>query len=185
MDPNKISIKDLEEKYKDERNGKIKERLHMILLLKDGYSCRKVAGICHTSKSTVSFWHVRFQEMGYDGLKDKEGREKKSKLNAEQIVDIDKKVSDPYKMANGYTLGWQTKDVYQLIKNEFGIKYSMRHVRRTLRSLGFVMLVPRPRNKKRNQDEVDEFRCSPSKIGVITHNTHGIKMGLYNLSNYS
>jgi len=158
MDPNKISVKELEEKYKIERDGKIKERLHMILLLKDGYSCRKAADICHTSKSNVSFWNVRFQEMGYDGLKDRGGRGAKPELSPEQIASIDKKVSKPYKMENGYTRGWQTKDVYQLIRKESGIKYSLRHVRRILGSLGFVVLVPRPRNKKRNQKEVDAFR---------------------------
>lgn len=158
MDPNKISIKDLEEKYKTEKDGKIKERLHLIILLKEGYSCRDVAKICRTSKSKVSFWHVRFQKMGYDSLKDKEGRGIKPQLNDGKITQLDKKLSVPYKMANGYTRGWQTKDVYQLIKNELGVKYSLRHIRRILRSLGFVMLVPRPRNKKRNQNDVDEFQ---------------------------
>ena len=158
MDPNKTSIKDLEERYKTEKDGKIKERLHMIILLKEGYPCRAVAKICCTSKSRVSFWHVRFQKMGYDGLKDKEGRGVKPKLSDGQVTSLDEKLSKPYKMANGYSRGWQTKDAYQLIKNEFEIKYSIRHVRRLLKSLGFVMLVPRPRNKKRNQNDVDEFQ---------------------------
>jgi len=158
MDSNNIFVNELEERYKTERSGKIKERLHMIILLKEGYSCRDVAKVYPTSKSKVSFWHVRFQKMGYDGLKDKEGRGIKPQLSDEQITYLDKKLSVPYKMANGYTRGWQTKDVYQLMKNELGVKYSLRHVRRILRSLGFVVLVPRPRNKKRNQNDVDEFQ---------------------------
>ena len=158
MDSNNISVNELEERYKTERSGKIKERLHMIILLKDGYSCRDVAKVHHTSKSKVSFWNVRFQKMGYDGLKDKKGRGLKPLLNDGKITYLDKKLSVPYKMANGYTRGWQTKDVCQLIKNEWGVKYSLRHIRRILRSLGFVVLVPRPRNKKRNQSDVDEFQ---------------------------
>lgn len=158
MGPNNVSANELEERYKTEKDSKIKERLHMIVLLKDGYSCRDVAKIHHTSKSKVSFWNVRFQKMGYDGLKDKNGRGIKPQLNDEKITQLDKNLSVPYKMTNGYTRGWQTKDVYQLIKNELGVKYSLRHIRRILRSLGFVVLVPRPRNKKRNQDDVDEFQ---------------------------
>jgi len=158
MDPNKISVNELKERYKTEGSSKIKERLHMIILLKEGRSCRNVATICYTSKSKVSFWQVRFQKMGYEGLKDKKGRGIKPQLSDEKITYLDKKLSVPYKMANGYTRGWQTKDVYQQIKNEWGVKYSLRHIRRILRALGFVVLVPRPRNKKRNQDDVDEFQ---------------------------
>jgi transposase len=158
MGTNNVSANELEERYKTEKDSKIKERLHMIILLKEGYHCRDVAKIHHTSKSKVSFWNVRFQKMEYDGLKDKKGRGIKPQLNDAKITQLDKKLSVPYKMTNGYTRGWQTKDVYQLIKNELGVEYSLRHIRRILRALGFVVLVPRPRNKKRNQNDVDEFQ---------------------------
>ena len=158
MKSNQNSPTELEKRYKTEKDPLIKERLHMILLLEDKYSCRDVAKICRTSKSKVSFWHIRFQKMGYEGLKDKSGRGRKPGLTEEQIKSLDEEISRPYKMANGYTRGWQTKDVYLLIKKKYGIKYSSRHVRRLLESLEFVVLVPRPRHKKRNQKEVDAFQ---------------------------
>ena len=153
-----VNLEELEKRYKRERNGKIKERLHYLLLLKEGYKDRDIEKICHTSKSSVSFWHCRFKEKGFDGLRDKKGRGKKAKLSEENLKELDSILDKPYAMENGYTRGWQTKDVQILIKSKFGVSYGSRHIHRIISNLGFVRLVPRPRHKRRNPKDVDEFK---------------------------
>jgi len=151
-------LEELEKRYKRERDGKIKERLHYLLLLKEGYNDRDIEKICHTSKSKVSFWHCRFKAEGFEGLHDKKGRGKKSKLSEADLKELKSILEKPYQMENGYTKGWQTKDVRVLIKSKFGISYGSRHVRRIISNFGFVRLVPRPRHKRRNQKDVDELK---------------------------
>ena len=158
MELKDVDLEELEKRYKRERDGKIKERLHYLLLLKEGYSDRDIEKICHTSKSKVSFWHCRFKAEGFEGLHDKKGRGKKSKLSEADLKELKSILEKPYRMENGYTKGWQTKDVHVLIKSKFGISYGSRHVRRIISNLGFVRLVPRPRHKRRNQKDVDELK---------------------------
>ena len=120
MELKDVDLKELEKRYKRERDGKIKERLHYLLLLKEGYRDRDIEKICHTSKSKVSFWHCRFKAEGFEGLRDKKGRGKKPKLSEADLKELDSILENPYQMENGYTRGWQTKDVHALIKSKFG-----------------------------------------------------------------
>ena len=166
-----VDLKELEKRYKRERDGRIKERLHYLLLLKEGYGDRDLEKICHTSKSKVSFWHCRFKAEGFEGLRDEKGRGKKPKLSEAGLIKLDSILENPYQMENGYTRGWQTKDVQALIKSKFGVLYGPRHVRRIISNLGYVRLIPRPRHKRRNQKDVDEFKeqfKKNSKIWIKT-----------------
>ena len=79
-------------------------------------------------------------------------------MSEENLKELDSILDKPYTMENGYTRGWQTKDVQVLIKSKFGVSYGSRHIRRIISNLGFVRLVPRPRHKRRNQKDVDEFK---------------------------
>lgn len=171
MELKDVDLKELEKRYKRERDGRIKERLHYLLLLKEGYVDRDIEKICHTSKSKVSFWHCRFKAEGFEGLRDKKGRGKKPKLSEAGLIELDSILEKPYQMENGYTRGWQTKDVQALIKSKFGVLYGPRHVRRIISNLGYVRLIPRPRHKRRNQKDVDEFKeqfKKNSKIWIKT-----------------
>lgn len=165
MELKDVDLEELEKRYKRERNGKIKERLHYLLLLKESYSDRDIEEICHTSKSKVSYWHCRFKAEGFGGLYDKKGRGRKSELTETQLRSLDSILDKPYRMENGFTRGWQTKDVHTLIRSEFGVTYGLRHIRRILSELGFVRLTPRPRHKRRNQEDVDEFKKQFKKSG--------------------
>jgi len=45
MELEDVDLKELEKRYKRERDGKIKERLHYLLLLKEGYRDRDIEKI--------------------------------------------------------------------------------------------------------------------------------------------
>jgi len=66
MELQDVNLEELEKRHKRERDGKIKERLHYLLLLKEGYTDRGIKKICHTSRSSVSFWHCRFRVFIFD-----------------------------------------------------------------------------------------------------------------------
>ena len=55
-----ISASDLEKRYKKEKDRKIKQRLHILLLLREGWTQREVAKMIHISNGIVPFWKARF-----------------------------------------------------------------------------------------------------------------------------
>ena len=66
-------------------------------------------------------------------------------------------------MPDGYSRGLKTKDVVYFIKEEFSVEYTNRNCRYIMRKMNYSLLVPRPRNKRRNQESVDEFKRSFKK----------------------
>src|SRR3990167_4190717 len=97
-----ISASDLEKKYKKEKDRKIKQRLHILLLLKEGWTQREVAKMLHISNGIVPFWKVRFESGGFDALQDLEGRGIKSKMSDEELSMLRSAIEDPVPIRDGY-----------------------------------------------------------------------------------
>lgn len=159
------SLQELEDAYKAEEDVRVRERLHLLLYLREGWTQREVAQMIRISNGKVPFWKERFESDGFDGLYDKEGRGRKAELTEEELSMLASAIADGYRMRNGYTRPHKTKDVVEFISDNFHVQYTVRHVRRILQTIGFSLQVPRPRHKKRNQEDVDEFKEEFKKNG--------------------
>lgn len=153
-----ISVRELEQKYKKEKNAKIKQRLHILLLLREGWTQREAAKMLHISNGIVPFWKARFESGGFETLQDKEGRGLKPKMNEEELSMIGSAIEEGVIMEDGYRRGYKTKDLIEFINSNFGINYTPRHCRRILQMINCSLQVPRPRNKSRNQEDVNKFK---------------------------
>jgi transposase len=138
-----------------DKNEKL--RLQALLLVKNGLSPAKVAKDFSVNRSTVHRWMKQAEEEGLFSLKCKPGRGVKSFLTAEQLSELKKKLSKPIPTDDGYTRGWQTKDVIQFVKEEFGISYSKSRMRQIIKNLGLSRITCRPQSKRRNQELTNEF----------------------------
>ena len=168
---NKISVKELEQKYKKEKDRKIKQRLHILLLLREGWTQREVAKMIHISNGIVPFWKKRFESGNFETLQDKEGRGVKSKLSDENVSMTGSFIEEGVLMENGYTRGCKTKDIVEFINSNFGIVYTPRHCQRILKWINCSLQVPRPRNKSRNEEDVNKFKHEfkkNEKVWVMT-----------------
>ena len=154
----KYSIGYLENNFKSEMNPRVKQRLQIILFLRGGKSQREVSAELRMSTGIIPYWKERFEREGKNGLKDKEGRGRKSELSKKQLKEISSAVDNGMRMKDGYKRGYKTKDVREFIKNKFKINYTTRNCLKILRKLGYNLKVPRPRNKSRSQNSVDEFK---------------------------
>ncbi|MEA2097029.1 MAG: winged helix-turn-helix domain-containing protein [Candidatus Cloacimonadota bacterium] len=157
-----VSLKELDRRFKLEKDRKVKERIHILLLLKEKYTQLEISDILHISTGKVPFWKARFEKEGFKGLLDKTGRGRKSVIADEQLRKLKLALSKPITMVNGYTRGWQTKDVSLFIRQKYGLSYTSRNIRKIVSKFGLVRLVPRPRNMRRNQESVDDFKKSSS-----------------------
>ena len=153
-----FSAKQLEQKYKKEKDRKIRQRLHILLLLREGWTQREVAKMFHISNGIVPFWKARFESGGFNNINDKEGRGLKPKMNDEELSMLGSAIEDGIIMDSGYRRGHKTKDILEFINSNFGIDYTARHCRRILQSINCSLQVPRPRNKARNEEDVNKFK---------------------------
>jgi len=154
----KYSVNGLEKRFKSENNLNVKTRIQIILYLKEGKTQREVSTELRISTGIVPYWKARFEKDGFKGLKDRKGRGRKSKLGDKRILIIFKRIDQGILLPDGYKRGYKTKDVRILIQKEFKVFYSDRHIRRFLHSVKYNLKVPRPRNKSRNQNDVDKFK---------------------------
>ncbi|MEK6897013.1 MAG: helix-turn-helix domain-containing protein [Nanoarchaeota archaeon] len=154
----KYSVADLENKFKSEEDLRAKSRIQIVIFLREGKTQREVSAELRLSTGIVPYWKKRFEQKGVKGLKDKIGRGRKSELSKKQMNELSSALDNGIKMKDGYKRGFKTKDVREFIKNKFGVIYTTRNCLKKLRKMGYTLKVPRPRNKSRNQNDVDEFK---------------------------
>lgn len=158
MQIQRYSISFFEKNFTNESNPNVKQRLQLLLYLREERNMRNVAELLRISLGSVPYWKQRFEKQGLAGLQDKSGRGRKSELNKKQMKKLLSAVDNGLEMKDGYKRGFKTKDVREFIKKEFGIDYTTRHCRRIMRNMSYNLKVPRSRNKSRNQNDVDEFK---------------------------
>lgn len=163
MKLNEYSLSFFEKNFKKEKNVRVKIRLQMLLHLRERHTQREVSSMLRVSVGIVPFWKKRFESEGLSGLQDKPGRGKKAKLKEEDLSMLVSAIEEGVHMPDGYRRGWKTKDFAEFVRVQFGLYYTPRHCQRILHAIGCSLQVPRPRNKRRNQEAVDEFKSEFKK----------------------
>ena len=112
--------------YKKENDPKVKERLHLIIKVReDGQLPFHVVKEIHRSNPWASDWLKRYDKEGLEGLKDKTKSGRPSELSDETSYQIKTELKESNQ-------GWTTKQVEELIIKKSGIKYHYTHIYRIL-----------------------------------------------------
>ena len=143
----KEEIKILEKLVKKEKNPKLRDRLRGILLLKKNYKHSEVAEILGVTERTLYNWKKRYNQSGYNGLKTNPIPGRNTILDEEDM----KKLKELLGMRDY----WTSKEVRELIKNEFDIEFTPRHIPRILRKLGMKYQKPYVNDYRRPEDAED------------------------------
>lgn len=127
----------LENLYRNETDPKVKERLLLVLRVRgDRQVPAHVVMEIHRSNPWASEWLARYDKEGVEGLRTRPKSGRPPKLLAEIAVRISKKLKESKQ-------GWTTKQVYDIIVKEGGVRYHYRYVYRLLHKWGFKQKVPR------------------------------------------
>ncbi len=145
----RISYEKVKEAYDKEKDGRIKQRLFIILKAFKIKSSYKIADLADTSHTKVQRWINRFNKHGLKGLKDKSRTGKPSKLSTEQKKTLEKELDKPKE----FSVGWRTLEVLDKIKALFGINYTIQHIRRLLYKLGYSKVKPRPEHIRKDPEK--------------------------------
>lgn len=140
-----------------------KEKLQAFLLYKEGISASNIALKMSKHVTTIFNWIAQIKLEGLENLQIKKGRGRKFQLSNNDFEELKITLSNPIKTEDGYTRGWQSKDVILHIKEKYGVEYSFSRIREILRIFGFRKIVCRPKNKRRNEELTQEFLKSVKK----------------------
>lgn len=134
----------LQDEIRRSPDARYDHRLHGVLLVAEGMSCRKVAETLGDSHGTVANWVARFEKHGFAGLNDQEGRGRRPRLGRAELKQVESALR---KSPAHYGLAAQLWDgplLSSFLERRFGIVLRARQCQRLFRRLGFRLRKPRP-----------------------------------------
>lgn len=148
----------LQDEIRRSYEARYDHRLHAILLVALGMSCRQVASLLGDSPRAVAYWVQRFENEGLSGLADADrgGRPRRlSDSHIEQIQQALRKSPSDYGLSAHL---WDGKLLSYFIKDQFDVELGVRQCQRLFRQLGFRMRKPRPLIAKADKQKQAQFK---------------------------
>lgn len=134
----------LQDEIRRSHEARYNHRLHAILLVAQGISCREVARMLGDSARIVQYWVRRFEEEGLSGLVEDEKPGRPRRLTSEQLERVALVLRDPPSMVGMSANLWDGKTLAAFILKEWNIVLGVRQCQRLFRQLGFRFRKPRP-----------------------------------------
>ncbi|NIQ05218.1 MAG: helix-turn-helix domain-containing protein [Candidatus Korarchaeota archaeon] len=150
-----VSREELVERMKQEEDSKIKNRIMMLVRLKDLRSGTKVAEDLGYATDTVCLWVKRFNEGGFDNLHDKPRSGRSRKLTKQEVEGVLSKSPSDF----GYNIeGWTTTILHKHLVQEEEIECNPRTVRRRVKELGYSAITPVTLDERADPGERETFK---------------------------
>jgi len=119
-------------------------RLHGLLLVSGGQSCRQVADLFGEDGTTVQRWVRRFEQGGLDALREGERSGRPRTLEAAQWRKLQGELrKSPREFALAATL-WDGPVLSEHLHRRYGVDLGVRQCQRLFRQMGFRLRKPRP-----------------------------------------
>ena len=148
----------LQDEIRRSYEARYDHRLHAILMVAQGISCRNVAQLLGDSPRTVAYWVKRFEAEGLSGLADADRSGRPSRLDEQQIQLIELALrSHPSQYGLVGNL-WDGKLLSHFIRQQFGVDLGVRQCQRLFRRLGFRLRKPRPLIAKADPERQEAFK---------------------------
>jgi transposase len=129
--------------------SKISVKLKGIIAMKDN-DISKVAKIFGVSRNTLKNWARNFDLYGIDGLRSKERKSRRPKLNESQKQQVKSWID----INPNLTL----KELKLKISKEFSINISLSGLWYNLKGMNLSYITARPKHYKQDQEIFDEFK---------------------------
>jgi len=152
-----VSIQKLRKLYKKEQKAKPKLRLLCAIHRKESRSIDEIADFTNTKRRTVHETLRRFIERGIKAKDSIKQTGRPPKLTEQQRRKLIRKLDrgPPYNPSGL----WTTKQVREIIRKDFGVKYTHAHVWELLTAAGFSLQTPRPKHYKGpSEKEIAHFK---------------------------
>mgnify|MGYP006298125843 CR=1 FL=1 len=155
-----LSVEDLQEKLAEiDDDGKAVKRLVAAIAYKQGQSPAEIEETFGISEKNVYMWLDRFEDRGLDdALYDEPKPGRPSKLSDEQLDELQEILHQSPDEAGYDIQAWTPKFVQHWLKTQYGVEYTLRHVRRLMDDAGLSWRTARPEHHELDPEDVAEFQ---------------------------
>lgn len=153
------SAKLLDDAYRTEKNGDVRERLLLVrrVLVDNEQRARVAEKEFRRSRWWAYKWMKRYAESGLEGLKNLPRTGRPPKVSGQEFAEIKRELSENL-------AGWKAKEIMNIIYDKTGIRYHEVHIYRLLHKWGFSPKVPRKRFvNTASSKEKKQFKKMPRK----------------------
>jgi len=133
-------------------------RLRAGELFAQGWSGSRVARELGVSIQAACQWRKRWQEGGIDALRSVGCRGRKPSLSTEQLAQLEAALLQGPKAHGYFTDLWTLERIARLIRQRFGVSFSLGHVWRLLGRLGWSCQKPARRAKERDEEAIARWK---------------------------
>lgn len=144
IDDQKLMTIAIQQEIQRSDESRYDHKLHGVLLIANGYDSYEVGHMFDQDPTTIQRWVRKFNESGFDGLRDgqRPGRPKSLSDKQWEQLEIDlRKLPSSFKYSQTF---WDGKLLSRHLKRRYKIKLGTRQCQRIFTMMGFRLRKPRP-----------------------------------------
>jgi transposase len=153
-----LIVMGLQDEIRRNKDARYDHRLHAVLLVARGNSCKQVAEDLGDSLRTVQSWVNAFNKDGFPGLMEAEHSGRPARLTEEQMDIVAGALRrTPFDVGLPGNI-WDGKTLSAFIQQRFELTIGVRQCQRLFRELGFRYRKPRPMILGSSAEAEEEFK---------------------------
>lgn len=165
--------KRLSELVRRERDAKQRDRLRAVALALDGELTSEIERRLDRSRAFVQRWVYVYRDKGLEAIRPGKSSGPRPRLAADQVETFRARLlAGPTDDDGVCTL--RGLDFVRILREEFGVEYSLSGVYAMLHRLGFSSLSPRPRHKCADPVAQEQFKQSAPLLWTSSDGKHRI-----------
>lgn len=139
-----LAVLALQDEIRRTEESRYDHRLHGVLLVAQGMSCRQAAIYLGDAPRTVEYWVRAYEARGLAGLQEKQRTGRPPRLSPAQLDAVGRALRQPPEESGIAANLWDGKALAAFVDRHFSIKLGVRQCQRLFRGLGFRFRKPRP-----------------------------------------
>lgn len=151
---------------RSEPNKRLAQRIQVIAWAQKGMSCPEIVRISGYSRRSIQAWVAVYNADGINGLRDKPRSGRTPLLTREKYEQLCQRI-DAGAVSGRANLGGN--DIRRILKEEFGVLYTLDGVYKLLHRLGYSYLMPRPQHEKADVALQEAFKKTSKKHWMPLH----------------
>jgi len=139
-----LAVLALQDEIHRSEESRYDHRLHGVLLVAQGMSCRQAAAVLGDAPRSVEYWVRAYSRSGLAGLQEKQRPGRPPRLTAAHLAMVGDALRQSPESVGITANLWDGKTLAAFIESEFSVQLGVRQCQRLFRSLGFRLRKPRP-----------------------------------------
>ena len=154
-----VTLDELQDALGEVEEKKPTQRLMLAILYKQGPSVPMIAEWFDLRERLIYRWFNEMEEEPLmDAIYDDSRPGRPTKLTGEQREQFEEAFQNPPEDVGIDAPAWTPKIARHYLKEEFGVEYTLRHIRRLLKEAGLSWQTPRPQPPTADEEEREEFQ---------------------------